>query len=132
MLLSALVLLLTNDFIASMYTRDLAVRDLAASLLLMAALFQLSDGLQVGAAGALRGYKDTSAPLLVCLVAYWFVGFPLASVLGVARELGAVYVWVGMIAGLTVAAVLLNWRYWWLSARVVRDAQGSTVQMSAA
>lgn len=122
MLLSALVLLVTNDFIAGIYTRDPAVRELAAALLLMACIFQLSDGLQVGAAGALRGYKDTTAPLLVCLLAYWLIGFPLAYFLGVSRALGPVYVWVGLIAGLSMAAVLLNWRYWRVSAAAVRVA----------
>lgn len=122
MLVSAVVIVIASDAIAAVYTRDVAVRELAAALLLMAAIFQVSDGLQVGAAGALRGYKDTSAALVVCLVSYWLVGFPLAYVLGVRQGLGPVYVWVGLIAGLSTAAVLLNWRFWRVSARAVRGA----------
>lgn len=120
MLVSAVVIVFANDAIAHLYTRDLAVRELAAALLLMAAIFQVSDGLQVGAAGALRGYKDTTAALIVCFVSYWLVGFPLAYVLGVREGLGPVYVWVGLIAGLSAAAVLLNWRFWRVSARALR------------
>jgi multidrug resistance protein, MATE family len=118
MVVSALVIVIANDQIAHLYTRDPAVRELAASLLLMAAIFQVSDGLQVGAAGALRGYKDTTAALLICFVAYWMVGFPLAYLLGVDRGLGPLYVWVGLIAGLSVAALLLNWRFQWLSGKL--------------
>ena len=61
MFVSAIAILLFNDQIAALYTKDASVRELAATLLLMAALFQLSDGVQVGAAGALRGFKDTTS-----------------------------------------------------------------------
>ena len=83
------------------------MRELAATLLLMAALFQLSDGVQVGAAGALRGFKDTTIPMALCVVSYWFVGFTLAYVLGVQRAGGPVHVWMGLTVGLTVSAILL-------------------------
>jgi MATE family multidrug resistance protein len=122
MLVSAIVIVLANDGIAWVYTRDAAVRELAAALLLMAAIFQVSDGLQVGAAGALRGYKDTTAALVVCLISYWLVGFPLAYVLGVWMGKGPIYVWIGLIAGLSTAAVLLNWRFWRLSTRRLHSA----------
>ena len=73
----------------------------------MAAIFQLSDGVQVGAAGALRGFKDTAMPMAMCIFSYWVVGFPLAYVFGVRQGGGPPYVWFGLIAGLTVSAVLL-------------------------
>jgi MATE family multidrug resistance protein len=129
MTVSAVVILFFGDGIAALYTQDVAVRTLAGGLLLMAAIFQISDGLQVGAAGALRGFKDARVPMILCLLAYWGVGFPLAYGLGVARGLGPVYVWVGLIAGLTVSAVLLNVRYAVISARTVRNgAQPSPQQ----
>ncbi|HKE45935.1 MAG TPA: MATE family efflux transporter [Steroidobacteraceae bacterium] len=108
--------------IAALYTADPAVRTLAAAFLLMAAIFQFSDGLQVGGAGALRGFKDARVPMLLALFAYWGVGFPLAYGLGVAAGLGPRYVWVGLIAGLTVCALLLNLRFYWISGRAVRQA----------
>ena len=108
---SALGMVLLNDQIAALYTRDLVVRDLAATLLLTAAVFQISDGLQVGAAGALRGFKDTTIPMALCWFSYWAVGFALAYVLGVARGGGPVMVWIGLIAGLAVCSILLLIRY---------------------
>jgi MATE family multidrug resistance protein len=122
MLVSALALVLLNESIAAIYTRDRAVLDLAASLLMLAAVFQVSDGLQVGAAGALRGYKDTRVPLLLSIVSYWFVGFPVAWWLGVRAGQGPVGVWIGLVAGLCLAAVLLNVRFRAVAARALAGA----------
>jgi multidrug resistance protein, MATE family len=117
MLLSALVIAVASESIAQLYTRDPAVLTLAASLLLLAGAFQVSDGLQVGAAGALRGFKDARVPLLICIGSYWLVGFPLAFGLGVMAGRGPVGVWYGLIAGLSICAVALNARFLRLSAR---------------
>lgn len=111
MTISALCIVALNDEIAALYTRDLDVRKLAATLLLFGAIFQVSDGLQVGVAGALRGYKDTAVPMAMCVFSYWVIGFPMAYVLGVQRGLGPAYVWAALIVGLTVAAVLLLMRF---------------------
>lgn len=111
MTVSAVVILLFNDQIAALYTRDAPVREIAATLLLMAALFQLSDGVQVGAAGALRGFKDTTIPMTLCVFSYWVVGFAFAYYFGVYRGEGPVLVWIGLNIGLTVSAVLLLSRY---------------------
>ena len=89
----------------------------AAALLLMAAIFQFSDGVQVGAQGALRGFKDTAIPMAMCIFSYWVVGFPLAYTFGVHQGGGPRYVWMGFIAGLTVSAVLLVSRYLYVSRR---------------
>lgn len=110
MALSAVVIVAANDDIALLYSRDAAVAALAAQLLLYAAVFQIADGVQVCTAGALRGYKDTRVPLAVNLFAYWGIGFPLAWWFGVSQARGAPGVWIGLIAGLFVAAVLLTWR----------------------
>jgi multidrug resistance protein, MATE family len=117
MAMSAIGIVVFNDGIANLYTRDPAVREIAAGLLLMAAIFQLSDGVQVGAAGALRGFKDTAIPMTMCIFSYWVVGFPLAYVFGVRQGGGPLYVWIGFIAGLTVSAVLLVSRYLYVSRR---------------
>ena len=111
MAISAIAILLWNDQIAALYTRDPPVRELAATLLLVAALFQLSDGIQVGAAGALRGFKDTAIPMALCVFSYWVVGYTLAYTFGLVRGYGAVAVWFGLTAGLTVSAILLVLRY---------------------
>ena len=122
MVLSALFACLASGFIASLYTRDPAVLALAASLLVLAGAFQVSDGLQVGAAGALRGYKDARVPLLICVFSYWGVGFPLAFVLGVSRGGGPAAVWHGLIAALTVCALCLGARFLYVSRTLPRAA----------
>src|SRR6185312_8104205 len=103
---SALVIVLFNAQIASLYTSDRTVADLAAALLLYAALFQISDGLQVGASGALRAFKDTTLPMLFCVISYWAVGFALAYVSGIVQQAGPPGVWLGLTVGLTVSAFL--------------------------
>ncbi len=108
--LSALSMALLPHQIVGLYTHDAAVAAIAVSLLYMGAIMQLSDGIQVSAMGALRGYKDTAVPTLITIVAYWGVGFPLAWLFGIPLHLGPQMIWAGFIAGLTVAAVLLSLR----------------------
>ncbi len=120
MAVSALGIVAGRFGIAALYTPDSAVRALAASLLLLAAAFQISDGLQVGAMGALRGFRDARVPLLICVLAYCGIGFPLAYWLGVKLGWGPAGVWWGLIAGLTACAVALNLRFRAISARAVR------------
>ncbi|SJZ99891.1 MATE family efflux transporter [Novilysobacter spongiicola] len=109
-LFSATVLLLGNDWIVGFYTADVAVASLAAALLLYAAAFQFPDGLQVLSAGALRGLGDTRMPMLLAGLAYWGIGMPLGAGLGLALGWGPRGMWVGLIAGLVVAAILLGLR----------------------
>ncbi len=115
--LSALALLLGNEWIVGFYTDDVAVATLAAALLLYAAAFQFPDGVQVLSAGALRGLGDTRVPMLLAVLAYWAVGMTLGAVLGLGwggltPALGPRGMWLGLIAGLLVAAVLLSLRFW--------------------
>lgn len=111
MLLSAAVLLVFRDRIAAFYTTDPLVQPVASALLGMAMIFQVSDGLQVGAAGALRGFKDTRIPLFINVASYWLIAFPMAWYAGIHARLGPQAVWLALIVGLSVAAVLLNFRF---------------------
>jgi MATE family multidrug resistance protein len=81
------------------------------SLLLVAAVFQIVDGVQIGAAGALRGYKDTKIPMFVNIISYWVLAFPLSYLFGIIYKLPANYIWCGFILGLSVGACLLTWRF---------------------
>ena len=115
-LLLALALVLGNEAVVGFYTDDATVAALAASLLLYAAAFQFPDGVQVLSAGALRGLKDTRVPMLLAVFAYWGVGMPLGAGLGLgwggfSPALGPKGMWIGLIAGLSVAAVLLGLRF---------------------
>ncbi|MDO6563480.1 MATE family efflux transporter [Amphritea sp. 1_MG-2023] len=101
--------------IATLYTADDNIIKLASSLLLIAAIFQIPDAIQVVSAGILRGYKDTAFPLLIVFTAYWLIGLPLGYVLGLTNIVtpasGPTGFWLGMIAGLSVGAILLLMRY---------------------
>jgi len=115
---AAAVLVTYPRAIASIYTANSAVLGIAVQLLLMAAIFQLSDGLQVAAAGALRGLKDTRGPMIITVVSYWLIGLPFGYWLCFHRDLGPRGLWVGIIGGLAVAGLLLALRF----ARLSRQA----------
>lgn len=109
--LSASTLLLGHDAIVGVYTNDLAVAALASTLLLFAATFQFPDGIQVLSAGALRGLKDTRVPMFLAMFAYWGLGMPLGAGLGLGLGWGPQGMWIGLIIGLTAAAVLMGLRF---------------------
>ena len=115
---SALLMLGIPHLLAAIYTNDPAVLAGAVALLHLAAIFQIFDGMQVSANGALRGLKDTRAPLMATAVAYWGIGIPLGWWLGLHGTLGARGVWMGLIAGLAAAAALLLLRFDLLSRRL--------------
>ncbi len=108
--ISCSLLLSLPRAIAGLYTTDPAVLGAAAGLLLLAAIFQFSDGIQVAAAGALRGLKDTRVPMLITAVSYWGVGMPAGLYFAFGAGLRTPGLWIGLIAGLTVAAALLGTR----------------------
>ncbi|TWI03255.1 MATE family multidrug resistance protein [Flavobacterium tiangeerense] len=84
---------------------------ITSKLLLIAAIFQISDGIQVVVLGALRGLQDVKIPMYITFVAYWVVGFPISYYLGKYTELKAVGIWIGLLAGLTIAALFLYIRF---------------------
>ena len=116
--ISAAILFIAPAAIASLYTHDAEVIAVAAQLLVLAGVFQLSDGLQVAANGALRGLKDARLPMLLTTIAYWGIGMPVGMWLTFPGGFGARGMWMGLIAGLTVAAILLGWRFWRMALRM--------------
>jgi MATE family multidrug resistance protein len=119
MTVSAIVLLVFRDAVVGLYTNDEIVKNIAISLLLMAAIFQVGDGVQIGAAGALRGYKDTRVPMMVNTFSFWVIGFPSAYLAAVTFKLPPAYIWGGFVCGLSIAAILLTWRFNRISKRRV-------------
>lgn len=109
--MTATALLLMPGVLARFYTSDPTVIAGAVVLLRLAGLFQISDGVQVAANGALRGLKDTRWPMAVTLVAYWLIGMPVGVWLSIGCDKGAPGMWVGLLVGLTVAATLLLLRF---------------------
>jgi multidrug resistance protein, MATE family len=111
MSVSAVGFALGGEWLARGFVNDAEVVALAARLLVVAAIFQLFDGVQVIGSGALRGLADVRVPAMISLIAYWVLAIPGGYVLGLHTSLGAVGVWVGLATGLAVAAVLLGLRF---------------------
>jgi MATE family multidrug resistance protein len=86
-------------------------------LLVMAALFQMADAMQVMALGLLRAIRDTRVPMIAAAISYWGIGIPTAYVLGIQLGYGGEGLWFGLVIGLTCAATLLMWRFWHLAPR---------------
>ncbi len=107
----AMPTLLLGIYIDTAAAENAALLQLATSLLIVAAAFQLVDGIQVVAAGALRGLKDTRIPMWIAIFAYWVPGFGTAFVLGFFTWLGGVGVWIGLAMGLAFTAGFLLWRW---------------------
>ncbi|MBV1909254.1 MAG: MATE family efflux transporter [Kangiellaceae bacterium] len=108
---SAIMMISIPTFLVGIYTTDESLAGIAVGLLFFAALFQFSDGLQVSSAGALRGLKDTKIPMIITAISYWLVGFPIGYYLAEFQNMQVQGYWVGMICGLSTAAVLLLRRW---------------------
>ena len=104
---------------ASTLAENTEVVTIAAQLLLVAAVFQISDSLQVVALGALRGLQDVKIPMYMTFISYWVVGFPTSIYLGLYTSLGASGIWIGLLAGLTTASVLLFIRFNYLTKKLI-------------
>lgn len=120
-LVAAVLLFLVPAAIAGLYTEDTAVLGMAIGLIGLAAIFQLSDGAQVLANGALRGLEDVKIPAVITIVAYWGVGLPVGLWLGKAQGRGPSGLWVGLIVGLSVAGLLLGARFVHQARRLARE-----------
>lgn len=117
--------ILLKDWLPALYIDNNAVILLAAQLLIVAALFQLSDGLQVVILGALRGLQDVKFPTLICFIAYWIIGFPVSFFLGKEEAMGSMGIWFGLLAGLTASALMLYIRFNYLSRKLLVKATAS-------
>lgn len=107
---SAIVMLGAPGALARLYTNDLAVAALAASLIPIAGVFQVFDGIQVVSIGILRGTGDTRTPMLVNVLGFWLVGLPVSATLGFRTAWGPRGLWWGLTVGLILVALVLLWR----------------------
>jgi len=115
----ALGFILLKNWLPTLYISNAEVIMLASQLLIIAALFQLSDGLQVVILGALRGLQDVKIPTLICFIAYWVIGFPVSFYFGQKEIMGSMGIWLGLFVGLTASAVMLYFRFNYLSKKEV-------------
>ncbi len=113
---AAIVLLTVPEWIARLFSPEAAVIAAAATILRVAAFFQLFDGLQIVVTGSLRGAGDTRTPMLCHLIGYWVIGLPLGAALCFGRGMGAPGLWIGLSAGLIAIGVVLT-AFWWRKAR---------------
>ncbi len=125
MAFSAVLFIVFRHILPALYIDDVEVIELAASLLVIAAFFQLSDGSQAIGLGLLRGMADVKLPTVITLFAYWVVALPLGYWLAFRVGLGPQGVWIGLLIGLSISAVLLLFRFDISSKRILRRHQAS-------
>ncbi|MEO9853352.1 MAG: MATE family efflux transporter [Reichenbachiella sp.] len=109
------VFIMGNTYLPTWYIKDPVVIQMAGSLLIIAAFFQISDGVQAVGLGVLRGIADVKVPTLVTLFAYWLMAIPLAYLFGIYLDWGAIGIWIALLIGLTIAAILHLIRFHLLS-----------------
>lgn len=97
------------------------VVSIASQLLLIAAIFQISDSIQVVVLGALRGLQDVNIPTLITFISYWIIGFPISFLLGKVEVFGSVGIWIGLLAGLSSASILLYLRFNYLTLKLIKN-----------
>jgi MATE family multidrug resistance protein len=115
MFVCALLFFAFRFYLPTLYIDDPEVISLAASLLILAGFFQISDGVQVVGLGVLRGMEDVKVPTLVTFFAYWALGLPLGYLLAFKLGFGESGIWIGLLIGLTITAALLFYRFEQLS-----------------
>ena len=110
-----------ND--ATNFNDNFEVWSIASKLLLIAAVFQISDTIQVVALGALRGMQDVKIPTFLTFIAYWLIGFPISYYLSMYTEYKSAGIWIGLLAGLTASGIMLFVRFNYLSKKMVLESQ---------
>ena len=124
----AAMFMLLNNWFPALYVDETDVKNfvdnqeviaIAGKLLLVAAFFQISDGIQVVVLGILRGLQDVKIPTIITFFAYWIVGFPISYYFGIHTEYKSAGIWMGLLAGLSVSAILLYIRFNYLSKKLI-------------
>ncbi|TVZ57392.1 MATE family multidrug resistance protein [Lutibacter sp. Hel_I_33_5] len=128
----AVIFLLFNNSLPKLYVDlndavnfadNTEVVTIAAKLLIIAAIFQISDSIQVMVLGALRGLQDVKIPTIITFIAYWVIGFPISYFLGTEEMYGSMGIWIGLLAGLTSASILLYIRFNWLTLKLIETKE---------
>jgi len=111
MAFAAIIFLGSRNFLPTLYIDEPEVITIASQLLIVAAFFQISDGVQVVGMGALRGIEDVRIPTIIAVTAYWLIGLPVGYVLAFPFDMGATGIWYGLLVGLSLAAAMLFYRF---------------------
>lgn len=119
MSVSGIIFILFRNHLPLIYIRDEAVIRIASQLLIIAALFQLSDGIQAVGIGILRGLTDVKGPTVITFVAYWIISLPIGYLLAFQFGYGVIGVWIGLLIGLTCSAIMLTLRFNYKSRKLI-------------
>ncbi|CAA0177029.1 MATE family efflux transporter [Tenacibaculum maritimum] len=119
--------ILMKNILPTFYIHDVEVIEVAATLIVIAGFFQLSDGIQAVVLGALRGLQDVKIPMLITFVAYWVVGFPICYYLSLKTDLKAIGIWIGLLISLTVSAILLYIRFHQLTKKLIQTKKNNEI-----
>lgn len=115
---SAIILSSFSKVIVGLYIEDITVAGMAVYLILIAAVFQLSDGIQCVSLGILRGIEDTKIPTFITIISYWIIGIPVGYILAFKFGWSLYGIWTGLLIGLTFSATMLSWRFIRLSKKI--------------
>lgn len=119
MSVAGLIFILLNRYLPTLYINDAGVIEIASQLLIIAALFQLSDGTQAVGIGVLRGLMDVKGPTFITFIAYWIISLPIGYMLGFTFKLGVIGIWIGLLIGLTASAIMLTLRFNYKSKKMI-------------
>lgn len=111
MTLTSILFICFRNVLPQIYTKQPEVIEIASGLLVLAALFQIPDGIQVTAIGALRGLQDVFIPSVITFIAYWVFALPIAYYLAFYQNLGAEGIWIGLTIGLSCSAIFMTYRF---------------------
>lgn len=115
-----------KNILPTYYIDNLEVIEMASTLIIIAALFQLSDGFQVVVLGALRGLQDVKVPMVITFISYWVIGFPICYYLSQKTSLGTLGVWIGLLISLTFSAIMLYIRFNKLTKKLILTKHGAS------
>ena len=116
---AGIIFIIFNKFLPTLYVDDLEVIEIASRLIIIAALFQLSDGTQAVGIGVLRGLTDVKGPTIITFIAYWVISLPAGYLLGFTFDLGVNGIWIGLLIGLSVSAIFLTLRFNYKSKKII-------------
>jgi MATE family multidrug resistance protein len=116
--LFGILFIIFRNQLPKIYINDFQVIEIAAALIIVAAFFQISDGVQAVGLGILRGITDAKIPMFISFIAYWVLGLPTGYILGFTFKKGVVGIWIGLLIGLTIAAIFFTLRFHWKTKQV--------------
>ena len=115
----SVLFILFKSYLPLLFTTETEVIEIATSLLIIAGIFQISDGVQAVVLAALRGLQDVIIPTYITFVAYWVIGFPICYYLGLHTELRTFGIWIGLLVSLTLSAIFLLLRFNYLTKKMI-------------